>query len=771
MSYTFEGLLPADFEDLARDLVGADLGVRFEAFAAGPDSGMDGRHASDGQDTILQVKHYASSSFSVLKRAVVRERVAIDRLCPDRYVLATSRRLTPGNKATLALEIGPALETESHIYGPDDLNALLRRFPQIEKSHIKLWLSGGAALDRIIRSAAYAYTAITHDEIKAKVRAYALNPSFAEARAVLEGQHLLIISGPPGVGKTTLAEMLSYAYISDGWELVAIRNLDDGLAAIDDGRRQMFLFDDFLGTIALDARSLSTRDSDLARFFRRIRKSPNARFILTTRAYIFEEARRVSEHLADQRLEISKYVLDVGLYTRRIRARILYNHLLVAGTPGPHVNALVRSGQIARIIDHRNYNPRVIEWMTDAEHLTEIAPEDYPKAFLGALANPRRLWDTAYRTHIPYKCQHLLIAIFFSRDTGTDVEDLRRAYDALHERLCFRYGRTRSPKDFEEALRILEGGFITIRDRAVNFVNPSFRDYMDDYLADGQLLTECALSATTADAAGKVWRLGLRCGLSPEQEQAFAACFLDIARNFNDLPVWRRINEHPIQYRMADMALAARLSLLLEWWSKTQINEFAQVALTLAETNALTGFSSWLDGNDLVSLIRRLRGGEIAAFPSTNLLCDYLEAGLLAVIASTPVDILTGLSESLQDHIDVLPDATMEAVWDNVRSEVRHIGSELGGMDSTSTLNDKLIALKHLAPKAGIAEDDLDYAISRIEDRIAELMDLSPEADGPDLGTIRPDDEAFDDEALRDLFMPLAADRMPLEAHGLSSSM
>jgi hypothetical protein len=148
---------------------------------------------------------------------------------------------------------------------------LLHRFPDVEKSNIKLWLSGTAVLERVIRSAAYAFTAMSRADIEAKVKVYAQNPSFKEAREGLESNHVDIISWPPGVGKTTPAEMLAYACIGEEWEFVAIRNLDDGLAAIIDTKKQVFFFDDFLGKVALDTRALATRDSDLARLIKRVR--------------------------------------------------------------------------------------------------------------------------------------------------------------------------------------------------------------------------------------------------------------------------------------------------------------------------------------------------------------------------------------------------------------------------------------------------------------------------------------------------------------------
>jgi hypothetical protein len=57
MNYSFLSLSPPEFEDLCRDLVGAEEKLRFEGFSPGPDGGVDGRHASAAGSVILQAKH------------------------------------------------------------------------------------------------------------------------------------------------------------------------------------------------------------------------------------------------------------------------------------------------------------------------------------------------------------------------------------------------------------------------------------------------------------------------------------------------------------------------------------------------------------------------------------------------------------------------------------------------------------------------------------------------------------------------------------------
>lgn len=760
MAYTFESLSPADFEDLVRDLIGKALLCRFEAFGPGPDGGIDGRHAASEDTIILQAKHYRGSGFPGLSRRMRHERVAIDQLVLDRYILATSVSLTPPNKRALAEITGPSLKTLDDLYGFEDLNALLREHDDVAKAHVKLWLSDTAVLERVLHAAQYNFTTITRADIEAKLKVYAQNPSFAEGRRTLESEHILIISGPPGVGKTTLAEMLCYAYIGEGWELVAIRSLEDGFASINDSRKQVFLFDDFLGRIALDERALSTQDSDLARFLARVARTPTARFILTTRAYLYEQARLASEALSDQRLQVARYVLDVGIYTRRIRARIIYNHLFVAGVPVGHIRALVESGAIREIVDHEHFNPRIVEWMTDAGHVEHVPASRYAEDFLEALNNPERIWEKPFRNHIPRRCQHLLFALYLASEYGADLEEIREIFDGIHPRLCAAFQLTHDIKDFEESLKTLEGSFVAIVNRRVSFINPSVRDYLDRFLCDKIPLIIMASGAANASCAKRIVDQFKRIPhVNTADLQTLLANFAEFSARLNAIPIWRRVPERPGHSTLSDMGNGHRIELLLGWWRTCPLPIFLETA-TVTAREPHGGFSLWLDAGVLPELLVSLLTAPDGERDRTEALAAAIEEAIHDLFErDLDPDDLDRLLNAIDLQETILGDLFRADIAAAIPRLIKNVGENLDHVDSESTLDDYVKTIERLAGRIECNPTAVDAAKRAIQWRIDAVGEQA--ASDEELAVTGEDCYAtddFDDQDLNNLFAPLVAE-------------
>lgn len=339
--YDFANLSPIEFEGLCVDLVSAETGLRFERFSEGADGGVDGRHSQARGDIILQAKHYKQSTWSDLQKVVRSEKAKVAALNPSEYYLLTSQALTSARKDKLVQLLGHPSVIAANIWGRTELNAYLAKHGEVEKRNIKLWLSSAAVLDRLLKNDIAIFTEATYDEIERILKVFVVNPSLSKSAEILKATHCLIVSGPPGVGKTTLAQVLAAEYSESGWELVSISSIEDGFRAFQSEHRQVFVFDDFLGKIRLDPAALARDDSKIVRFMSMVRKDKGKRFVLTTRSYILQAAKTLSEALDDTAVDVAEIVLNLSTYTRELKARILYNHLYHSGIDQAAIQALL----------------------------------------------------------------------------------------------------------------------------------------------------------------------------------------------------------------------------------------------------------------------------------------------------------------------------------------------------------------------------------------------------------------------------------------------
>jgi hypothetical protein len=106
-------------------------------------------------------------------------------LKPDRYVLVTSVALTPDNKDAIVDALNPHVRTPSDVCGATELAALLRKHPEIEKAHYKLWLTSTAVLERILHSAEHCQTDFQIDRIRRKLPIFVQNEAYPRALGII----------------------------------------------------------------------------------------------------------------------------------------------------------------------------------------------------------------------------------------------------------------------------------------------------------------------------------------------------------------------------------------------------------------------------------------------------------------------------------------------------------------------------------------------------------------------------------------------------------
>lgn len=489
-NYNFGELLsPLRFEQISRDLLSGHYGVVFENFAEGVDKGIDFRY-SKSEDNVLIVQCKRYNNFNNLISVLKKEVEKIRRLRFSTYLLVTSLKLTVDNKEKIVSILENKIQLKD-IITRDDLNYLLGKPSNhhIEFKYPELWMKSINIHQKIFHIGFLNHSKFIADKMLSSLINFVPVQQYYQVINHFEKNKVVIISGNPGIGKTTLSyAIISHYLYSEKCQLIDLsyRTIQEAESFLYQQEPAIFFIDDFLGKIKLD------KDNDYAQLLlfliEKIEKTSNKKLIITSREYILRRAIEDLFPVNEINRTISKYVIQLKSFTRSIRTEILYNHLKSSNLPLAYVDKLLQA-DFKKIIDHENYNPRIIEELTNVKLLKNISEEAYFNFFMENLKNPLKVWKNVY-DKLPNKLYKLTIITKFLIEGQLPLKHLEKAVNSVIEKSseyhAFSYDQ------FEYIMKDLEGTFFTFQDgydesideeyTLVEFQNPSVIDFIDNFI-------------------------------------------------------------------------------------------------------------------------------------------------------------------------------------------------------------------------------------------------------------------------------------------------
>jgi adenylate kinase family enzyme len=497
--YNFSSLNDKEFEELTTDLLTCHLGARVERFKSGRDGGVDGRFFSaSGDEVIVQCKHWIKSGLPALMRSIEStEASKVKKINPGRYIFVTSLELSRANKLEIKKLFSPYILNDSDVFGCQDLNDILSRNPSVERKHYKLWISSTNVLQTILNSAIVGRSRHKLEEIIEESSRYVVTQSHSQAMEKLEKVHSVIITGSPGVGKTTLADQLSQFYTAKGYEFCFIENsLNEAEDIYSEESQQVFYFDDFLGRNFLLALN-SHQDSHVINFIKRVEKDKKKRFILTSRSNILNQGKRLSDLFEIKKISRNEYELSISLLTDMDKARILYNHIWFGDLSEAYINQIYKDERYLKIINHKNFNPRLISFITDQHRVTGVGVEKYWDYIYSTLSNPRDVWRNVFDVQIDDMCRHIVVAVSLHGKSITE-EYLRGLYSGLASSDLV----AKPARSYDTVVKLLTGALLNRSvsggDISYDLFNPSIADFViSNYLDEFNYVDELLMYLRT----------------------------------------------------------------------------------------------------------------------------------------------------------------------------------------------------------------------------------------------------------------------------------
>lgn len=486
----YANLNDSEFEALCKDVMERKLGVFLRRFGPGKDGGVDLTDDADEKNIVVQVKHYRNSTTTQLVNSLKNELKKVTTFSPQQYHICCSRELSVENIKELYLHFGSYMDSDNNIVTVLEIDDFLKKEENrdILRKHFKLWLDDTGILQDLGNDEIFVDCEAFLDDAEDLHKLFVCTNAFDRALDALEHDQTVCIVGDPGVGKSITSKMLVLYYASQGYRVRYTSDVSD-LGALKASLRsnseskEVILLDDCFGQAYFEMKS--TQSSELISLIKYVKRRPNKVLILNSRVTIFQEARQRQRDLVNslERKDFKVHLLDINNLSAEEKAKILYNHLDFSGIPDDYFEDIKVEQRYRRIINHRNYNPRIIEFVCSPKRYRTVPANQFYVFIKKHLDNPSEMWKDEYDDRLKPEDRILLQTVYSLTTTTVNMEVVRRCFD---RRIAESTTIDKTVDQFSRALERLNGGFVKILDnrglKEISMHNPSVNDFLDGRL-------------------------------------------------------------------------------------------------------------------------------------------------------------------------------------------------------------------------------------------------------------------------------------------------
>lgn len=402
LSYDLHKLGWRAFQDLSAVVLQAALGQTFHTFADSNDGGRDGafyggwltasvdeyaalpQGLANAAAVVAQCKFSASGVGTLppsdLKDELAKvERLHAKGLC-DAYILMTNLRVSGQTETWLREELAQRGVAQAMILDGKWICQQISVRPALRRYVPRIY--GLGDLSQILDERRLEQAKVLLANLGQDLATFVPTAAYRQAADALADHGFTILLGAPAAGKSTIAATLSAAAL-DEWGC-GVRRVDSPAELIEAWNPhepdQLFWVDDAFGAIRHDQQLTDQWSRRLDQVMTAVKHG--AKIILTSRDYIYRQARVHLKEYAYPLLREQAVVVDVAQLSGEERRQILYNHLRAGDQPADALE------------QWRPYLPSVA---ASAAFQPEVARRLGRRAFTGAIAHGHQLLNYVER--------------------------------------------------------------------------------------------------------------------------------------------------------------------------------------------------------------------------------------------------------------------------------------------------------------------------------------------------------------------------------------